>query len=112
VLAILGVYGVMSYMVVQRTSEIGIRMALGADRKSVLRLVLTEGLNLAAIGVAIGFVCSVILAKLMSSSLYGVSAHDPITFSAVVAILVAVAVLACLIPGLRATRVHPINALR
>ena len=112
VLAILGVYGVMSYMVVQRTSEIGIRMALGADRKSVLRLVLTEGLNLAAIGVAIGFVCSAILAKLMSSSLYGVSAHDPVTFFAVAAILVAVAVLACLIPGLRATRVDPINALR
>jgi putative ABC transport system permease protein len=112
VLAVLGVYGVMSYMVVQRTSEIGIRMALGADRMAVLRLVLAEGLNLAAIGVAIGFACSAILAKLMSSSLYGVGAHDPVTFFAVAAVLVAVAVLACLIPGLRATRVDPINALR
>jgi putative ABC transport system permease protein len=111
-LAVLGVYGVMSYSVTQQTHEIGIRMALGAARADVLRLVMREGLLLAGIGVIIGLAGAFGLTRLMSSSLYGVSASDPLTFVGVSLLLVAVAVAGCFIPAHRAMRVDPLIALR
>jgi putative ABC transport system permease protein len=111
VLAAIGVYGVISYSVAQRTHEIGIRMALGAQRQEVLRMVLTQGLEIAFVGVAIGLAASIGLARLMSSLLFSVGANDPMTFAAVAFLLVVVAVLACYIPARRATRVDPMVAL-
>jgi putative ABC transport system permease protein len=111
-LAILGVYGVMSYSVSQQTHEIGIRMALGAERADVLRLVLKEGLLLAGIGVAIGMAGALALTRLMKFSLYGVSSTDPATLTGVVLLLVVVALAGCFIPAQRAMRVEPLVALR
>jgi putative ABC transport system permease protein len=111
-LAILGVYGVMSYSVTRQTHEIGIRVALGAARSDVLRLVLKEGLLLAGIGVAIGLTGAFALTRVMRFSLYGISATDPATFAGVVLLLVAVALAGCLIPAQRAMRVDPVVALR
>jgi predicted permease len=111
-LAVLGVYGVMSYSVTQQTHEIGIRMALGAARSDVLGLVMREGLLLAGIGVFIGLAGAFALTRLMSNSLYGVSASDPLTFVGVSLLLVAVAVAGCFIPAHRAMRVDPLIALR
>lgn len=112
VLACVGIYGVISYLVGQRTREIGVRMALGAQRAEVLRLIVGQGMRMALIGAAIGTVAALALARLISAQLFGVSAHDPVTFAAVGGLLVLVAVLACYIPARRAMRVDPMEALR
>jgi putative ABC transport system permease protein len=111
-LAIVGIYGVMSYFVNQRTHEIGIRMALGAERRRVLRLVTGLGLKLTLIGVAAGTGLAVALARLISDFLFGVKPVDPATFAAVAAMLMCVALAACGLPAYRASRVDPMVALR
>jgi putative ABC transport system permease protein len=111
-LATLGVYGVIAYSVGQRMREFGIRIALGAERGELLRLVLRQGLLLAAIGAAIGLVAALGVTRLMSSLLYGVSATDPLTFTAVIALLAATALLASFLPARRAMRLDPIRTLR
>jgi predicted permease len=112
VLAALGLYGVISYSVTQRTQEIGVRMALGADRQRVLALVVGQGMRLAAIGAGIGCVAAYGVARLLSSELFGVNAGDPETFLGVAILLAAVALLACYLPARRATRVDPMISLR
>ncbi|MGB7022175.1 MAG: ABC transporter permease [Candidatus Acidiferrales bacterium] len=112
VLAAIGIYGVISYSVAQRTHEIGIRMALGAQHRDVLRMILRQGATIAVAGVAIGVVVSLGLTQLMSSLLFSVSAADPLTFAGVAILLVLVALLACYIPARRALRVDPMVALR
>ncbi|WP_163991390.1 ABC transporter permease [Pyxidicoccus caerfyrddinensis] len=111
-LAALGISGVIGYSVAQRTREMGIRMALGAARRDVLALVLGQGLKLAGLGVAVGLVLSLGLARLLNSLLYGVTAYDPWTFAGVAALLAGVALFATWLPARRATRVDPIIALR
>jgi putative ABC transport system permease protein len=111
-LSSIGIYGVISYLVGERTHEIGIRMALGAQRKNVLTLVLGEGMKLVVLGAAIGIAAALGLSRLMAGMLYGVSATDPLTFAAVPIVLLGVAILACYIPARRAMRVDPITALR
>ncbi len=112
VLAALGLYGVMAYSVAQRTNEFGIRMALGAQRSDVSRLVIGQGAKLAGVGILIGALAAVGLSRVLSSLLFGVSATDPATFFGVAFLLVVVTLVACWIPGRRATRVNPIEALR
>jgi putative ABC transport system permease protein len=107
-----GIYGVLSYQVARRTHEIGIRMALGANPRDVFRLVLNEGLRVVLVGVAIGTAAALLLTRLMASLLFGVKPTDPLTFAAVAALLVCVALAACYIPARRATQVDPIIALR
>ena len=111
-LGIVGIYGVISYVVGQRTHEIGIRMALGAQPASILRLVLGDGFELAAAGIALGLAASYVLTRLMATMLFGVAPTDPLTFAAVALVLIAIALLACWLPARRAMRVDPMVALR
>jgi predicted permease len=112
VLSCVGIYSVISYLVGQRTHEIGVRMALGAQRGDVMRLVLGQGARMALIGVAIGIAAALGLTRLMANELFGVSAHDPLTFVTVAILLTLVALLACYLPARRAVRVDPTVALR
>jgi predicted permease len=111
-LAGLGIYGVISYMVSERTHEIGIRIALGAERRNIMQMVLRQGLGLAIAGAAVGVVGAVVVSHLMAGLLYGVRPTDPLTFAGVAILLIAVALLACYIPARRALRVDPVIALR
>jgi putative ABC transport system permease protein len=111
-LASIGIYGVISYSVVQRTQEIGIRLALGAQRRNVFGMILNQRARLAGLGMAIGLLLAFGVARLMAGFLFGVQPADPLTFAAVCALLLGVAFLACYIPARRATRVDPLTALR
>jgi predicted permease len=111
-LGIIGIYGVMSYAVFQRQREIGIRLALGAQREHVLQMVLQQGTKLALLGVGIGLGVGLGLTRLMNHLLFGVTAHDPLTFAAVSSLLILVALLACYVPARRATLFDPAVAIR
>jgi ABC-type antimicrobial peptide transport system permease subunit len=111
-LAGLGIYGTISYVVSERTHEIGIRLALGATRGKILQMILRQGLELAIAGAAAGLVCALIVSHLMAGLLYGVAPTDPLTFVGVTIVLSVVALAACYIPAQRATKVNPMSALR
>jgi predicted permease len=111
-LAAIGLYAVMSYSVSQGTRELGLRMALGADAGSVLRLVLSRGLRLTTAGIVFGAIAALVLTRLMSNLLYKVSPRDPIVFGSALVVLIAVALIACFLPARRATRIDPVRALR
>ncbi|HEY6466602.1 MAG TPA: ABC transporter permease [Candidatus Acidoferrales bacterium] len=112
VLAAVGLYGVTSYGVEQRTSEIGVRMALGANRGSILRMVIGEGMSLALIGIAVGIACAQVLGRFLRSELFGIAMTDPVTFAAVAFGFALVALVACYVPARRAMRVDPVSAMR
>ena len=111
-LALVGIYGVMAFVVAERTHEIGVRMALGAGEGGVLRHVLGQGLRLTGLGIAIGLVGAVAATRAIQAMLFGVSAVDPLTYASVVVALAAIAMLACWVPARRASRVEPLVALR
>jgi putative ABC transport system permease protein len=111
-LAAVGIYGVMSYMVAQRTGEIGIRMALGAQKRDILELVSRDGMLRTGFGLLAGLLVSLVLARVLTSQLFAVSALDPLTFGEVLLLLAGVALLACYVPARRAARVDPMAALR
>jgi putative ABC transport system permease protein len=112
VLSAVGIFGVMSYTVSQRTQEMAIRMALGASSREVLRLVLRDGLRLTSVGVMLGLVAAVALSRVMAGYIYGITSTDPLTLVGASLVLTVVALLACYLPARRATRVNPIAALR
>ena len=112
VLASIGLYGVISYLVGQRTQELGIRLALGAQRKDIFSLVLSHGMKMALLGVVLGVIAAFGLTRLLANLLYGVSATDPITYIIIASVVTAVSVLACFLPARRATKVDPLVALR
>ncbi|MGH9805569.1 MAG: FtsX-like permease family protein, partial [Candidatus Acidiferrales bacterium] len=111
-LASVGIYGVISYSVARRTSEIGIRMALGARPATILRMVLREGMAMALVGIVLGGAASLVVTRFLEQFLFRVDARDPLTFAGVTLVLVLVALLACYLPARRATRVDPMTALR
>jgi ABC-type antimicrobial peptide transport system permease subunit len=111
-LGIVGIYGVISYSVSQRTREIGIRMALGAQRETITAMFVRHGLVLTGVGVAFGLVASFITMRLMSSLLFDVSPVDPITYGSITALIAVIAYVACYLPSRRAASVEPVNALR
>ena len=111
-LAVVGIYGVTSYAVAQRTNEIGLRLALGAQAGDVIRLILKHGLALALTGIVLGLLASFALTRLLNTMLFGVSAVDPMTFGAITLLLTFVGLLACWIPARRAMRLDPMIALR
>jgi putative ABC transport system permease protein len=111
-LAALGLYGTLAYAVVQRTREIGIRLALGAQRAEVFRLIIREGMSLVGIGLIAGLTVALVLGRLLANFLYEVGAHDPFTLTVVALVLIVAALTACLLPARRAMRVDPIVALR
>jgi putative ABC transport system permease protein len=110
--AAVGTYGVLAYSVSQRVKELGLRMALGADRRRVLTLVLREGLTIGVIGLSVGVAAAAALAEVLSSLVFGVSVHDPATYALVTGVLLAIAGVACVVPAVRASRVDPMIALR
>jgi ABC-type antimicrobial peptide transport system permease subunit len=111
-LAGIGLYGVISYLVGQRTQEFGIRLALGAQRGDILRLVLSHGMKLALIGIALGLFAAYWLTRFLQKMLFGIGATDPMTFSIIALMVVFVAILACIVPARRAMKVDPLKALR
>ncbi len=111
-LALIGVYGVRAYLVARRTREVGIRMALGATRSNVLRMVLREGMALVSVGLIIGVLLALAVAAALRGLIYQVSEHDPVSFAGAALLLSAAALLACYLPALKATRVEPTEALR
>ena len=112
VLSIVGIYGVMSYSVTQRTHEIGIRMAIGASRADVFKMILGHGMKLALLGVGVGLVGAFALTRLMATMLFGVEPTDATTFASIAVLLIGIALLACYLPGRRATKVEPTISLR
>ena len=111
-LTMMGIYGVVAFLVGRRSREIGIRMALGAQRRDVLRLVLQQGMKPVAFGSVAGLVGSLAASRLVASQLYGVSSSDPLTLTSIIVLLVTAALLACWLPARRAARVDPMEALR
>ncbi len=111
-LSVIGIYGVVAYGVTQRVREFGIRQALGADRRTILHMVLRHGVRTAAIGVAVGLVSALGLTRFLQSQLYGVGAHDPLVFVGAGAALLGASIVACYVPALGSTRVDPMVALR
>jgi putative ABC transport system permease protein len=112
ILAIVGIYGVLAYSVAQRTGELGIRIALGAERRDILRLVVFHGLALAGSGIALGLAGSILLTRLMSSMLYRISTSDPATFLLSAGLFLVVGFVASYLPARKATRIDPVEALR
>ncbi|UCC74202.1 MAG: FtsX-like permease family protein, partial [Gemmatimonadota bacterium] len=112
VLALAGIYGVQSYSVSRRTSEIGVRVAMGATHEQVIGKIVRQGMQPAAIGIVFGLLAAFGISRLLSSLLFGVASSDPLTYVGVAILLAAAALVACYVPALRATRVDPVNALR
>jgi predicted permease len=112
ILAAIGIYGVLSYLVSERTHEIGIRLALGAERQNILRMLLRYGLGLAITGAGVGLACALLLSNLMAGALYGIRPMDPMTFGTAIVVFIGVALLACYLPARRAMKVDPMVALR